>query len=43
MRMRAGKSTGWPSRFAGLDLIYGAAWVEDSSRPRQIPLRTRFT
>src|SRR6266446_635005 len=43
MRTRAGKSTGWPSRFAGLNFICRAARSAASSRPWPSPLMTRFT
>src|SRR5712664_1838832 len=43
MRTRAGKSTAWPSRLAGLNLICFAACTAASSRPWPSPLTTRFT
>ena len=42
MRTRAGKSTGSPSRFAGLNLICCAARTADSSSPCPRPLTTRL-
>jgi len=43
MRTRAAKSTGWPSRFAGLNFTCFAACTAASSRPWPSPLITRFT